>query len=73
MGLNLLLGVAAILYGFYTAYTRSRTPEKFAKLEAMKEQLGERGGTALHIIGYTVLPILVGFTLVIGALRSGPE
>ena len=73
MGLNLILGVAAILYGLYTAFARSRTPEKFAKLEAMKEQLGERGGTALHIIGYTVLPIVVGLVLVIAALRTGPE
>ena len=69
MNINLLLGVAAILYGLYTAFVRARTPEKFAKLDAMRKQWGERAGTAVHTIGYTVVPIVVGVVLVVSALR----
>ena len=70
MNFNLLLGVAAILFGLYTAYVRATTPEKLGKLDAMKKQWGERGGTAVHIIGYTVVPIVVGVLLVASALMS---
>ena len=69
MNINLLLGVAAILYGLYTAFVRARTPEKFAKLDAMKKQWGERAGTVVHTVGYTVVPIVVGVVLVVSALR----
>ena len=71
MNFNLLLGVAAILYGLYTAYVRATTPEKFEKLDAMKEHWGERGGMAVHIVGYTVVPIVVGVILVATALMGG--
>ena len=69
MNFNLLLGAVAILYGLYTAFARARTPEKFAKLDSMKKQWGERAGTAVHIVGYTVVPIVVGVMLVLSALK----
>ena len=70
MNFNLLLGLAAIAYGLYTAYVRATTPEKFAKLDAMRKQWGERVGTAVHIVGYTVVPILIGVALVVSALLT---
>jgi hypothetical protein len=70
MNLNLLLGVAAVLYGVYTAWVRARAPEQFAKLDAMKKQWGERVGTAVHVVGYTVVPIVVGVVLVLKALQD---
>ena len=70
MTFNLLLGVAAILFGLYTAYARATAPEKLGKLDAMKKQWGERGGAAVHIIGYTAVPIVVGLILVASALIS---
>jgi hypothetical protein len=68
MSVNLVLGVAAIVYGLYTAYVRATTPEKLAKLEAMRRQWGEHAGTAVHVVGYTVVPILIGVALVASAL-----
>ena len=70
MNFNLLLGAAAILYGLYTAYVRATTPEKFGKLEAMKRQWGDRAGTAVHIVGYTVVPIVGGVILVVSAMMN---
>jgi hypothetical protein len=70
MNLNLVLGAAAILYGVYTAWARVATPDKFAKLAAMRRQWGHRNGTVVHVIGYTVVPILVGLVLVVSALAK---
>jgi hypothetical protein len=61
--MKLLLGVAAVGFGLYTLYLRSTAPEKLGKLEAMKEQWGEQNGALVHLAAYTVVPILVGLTL----------
>ena len=68
MNFNLLLGVAALGYGLYTLYARATTPEKFAKLEAMKAQWGDRNGTIVHVVAYTVAPMLVGVILIVSSL-----
>jgi hypothetical protein len=70
MNLNLWLGIAAVAYGLYTLYLRSRSPDKFGKLEAMKQQWGDRAGTIAHVIGYTVLPIIFGLGLIASSLLS---
>jgi hypothetical protein len=68
MTVNLLLGLLALAYGLYTLYARSATPEKFAKLEAMKERWGEQNGNLLHLVSYSIVPIAVGLVLVGRAL-----
>ena len=72
MNFNLILGGAAILYGLYTAYLRATAPEKLSKLEAMRQQWGQGTGTAIHVIAYTILPIVVGAVLVITAWTAPP-
>jgi len=67
---NLLLGIAAVAYGLYTLYARATSPNKFAKLEAMKKQWGERPGTIVHVIGYSVVPIIAGLALIASSLLS---
>jgi hypothetical protein len=67
---NLLLGVAAVGYGAYTAWARQTRPEQFSKLEAMKETWGEGAGQAVHIVGYTVVPVIVGGYLIVSGLRG---
>lgn len=71
MNFNLLLGVAALGFGLYTLYVRSTTPEKLGKLDAMKKQWGNRNGTIVHVVAYTVAPVLVGVILIVSALLSG--
>ena len=72
MSLNVLLGLAAVAYGLYTAYVRATAPEKFEKLAAMKEQWGDGTGTIVHVVGYTVVPIVVGLMLIASSLVRGP-
>jgi hypothetical protein len=68
--MRVLLGVAALAYGLYTGYARTATPEKFQKLEAMKKQWGESTGNIVHLVAYTVVPVLVGLALIASALLS---
>lgn len=64
---SLVLGVLCIGYGIYTAIARRKTPEKFGKLEAMKKKFGDKTGVIIHIISYTIVPILAGIIFIIAA------
>jgi hypothetical protein len=55
-----VIGFFALGFGIVTAVIRKRSPERFPKLQAMKERLGEKAGSRLHIVGYSLVPILVG-------------
>ena len=54
-----------MLYGVFTGYARFKTPEKFRKLEAMKAFWGEKPGLVIHLVAYTVVPIVVGIMFVV--------
>lgn len=66
-----LIGVASVGYGIYTAWVRGKAPGKFRKLEPMKKFWGERGGLAVHFVGYTVVPVVLGAWLIAVGLRGG--
>ena len=60
---ELIIGILALLYGLYTIYLRVRKDSKAlggGKLEKMKEVYGEKAGTIIHIISYTIVPIAFG-------------
>lgn len=62
---KLILGIFAIAYGVYTLIQRKRKPESFKKLEPMKEAYGKKLGYAIHVIGYSAVPIILGILLVL--------
>lgn len=68
MNWNLVFGILALGYGLFSIYVGLTTPEKFTKLAAMKAQWGETAGTVVHVIGYTVAPILFGIVLIASSL-----
>ena len=58
---ELIIGILALLYGLYSIYLRVRKDLKaWSKLEKMKEFYGEKIGTIIHFISYTVVPIVIG-------------
>ena len=67
---SLLIGIAAISFGIYTAYVRFTNPSRFGKLEAMQERWGDGTGTVIHTIAYTVVPIIVGLIALIRGLNG---
>ena len=68
---TIVIGAAAILYGIYTAYVRATNPANLGKLEAMKEQWGNGAGTVIHVVAYTVVPIIFGIVLIISGIKDG--
>jgi hypothetical protein len=68
---TVLVGIAAIGYGLYTAWARRTRPERFRKLDPMKKFWGARGGQVVHIVGYTVMPIVVGIIFILIGLQGG--
>lgn len=63
---NVILGILALAYGLSTLYLRIFKQSKgLGKLDRMKEAYGEKLGKAIHIISYTVLPLLIGVTALV--------
>ena len=60
---TMVIGVVICLYGVYTMTMRTRSPEKFVKLKAMKDKYGDSTGTAIHIMAFSVVPIVMGIIL----------
>lgn len=58
---TIILGILALAYGLFTIYLRIFKQSKgLGKLDRMKEVYGEKLGMAIHIVSYTVLPLLIG-------------
>lgn len=68
--ITLVIGILAFVYGVFSIFIRMKNPSKFAKLDAMKKFWGEKAGTAIHFIGYTVVPIIVGIVFIVLGLQG---
>ena len=58
---NLIFGIIALSFGLYSTYMRLTS--KFAtseKLIQMKDRFGAKTGNIIHLIAYTILPLLFG-------------
>jgi len=67
---TLTIGLFALLFGICTLFFRVKNPEKFGKLNAMKEKYGEKAGVAIHTISYTVIPIIAGIIFIVVGLKG---
>ena len=68
--LTIAVGVAAIGFGLVTAYLRITKPTAFKKLGAMKQMWGDTGGTVVHVIAYTVVPLVAGIAFVVQGISG---
>ena len=64
------IGIAALGYGGYTLKVRRSNPAALGKLEPMKRMWGEILGTAIHVIAYTVVPIVLGVAAILAGLKG---
>jgi hypothetical protein len=67
---TLAIGLFALTFGICTLIVRVKNPEKFGKLDAIKEKFGEKTGEAIHTISYTVIPIIAGIVFIVGGLMG---
>lgn len=63
-------GVFALTYGLFSIYVRLKCPEKFGKLEAMKQIYGQRPGAIVHTVSYTIIPIVVGIIFIFAGTKG---
>lgn len=68
--ITISIGTIIAVFGLYTFYVRIKTPEKLGKLQAMKEKFGSRVGTAIHTIAYSVIPLILGGTVMIAGVKG---
>lgn len=68
--LTLGLGIFALGCGLFTIYARLKFPSKFGKLEAMKQAYGQRRGSLVHIVSYTIIPIVFDLMGIVGGIRG---
>jgi translation elongation factor EF-1beta len=64
------IGVAGIAYGLFTLVMRVANPSGFGKLDAMKERMGDALGTTVHVIAYTIMPIVFGVVMLISGINT---
>jgi hypothetical protein len=67
---SLVIGVALIAYGLFTLYARARRPRWFWKLQPMRDNLGDKAGTAAHIFFYSVVPIILGVIAIVAGFQG---
>ncbi len=67
---SLILGMLALFYGFMTLYLRRVQPEKLGKLEPMKQRFGEKPAYIIHMIMYSIVPIIVGILLITSSFMT---
>ena len=63
-------GLVLCVYGFYTMVMRTKRPEKLFRLKAMMGRYGDINGTAVHIVAFTVLPVILGILMSFRGLIS---
>ena len=61
---TLLIGIVALLYGIATLVLRQTRPQTFLKLGIMRKRFGDRTGTLIHTLAYSILPIYIGVSLI---------
>jgi hypothetical protein len=68
---TIAIGVAAVLYSAYTLYLRASKPESFSKLAAMQDKFGKSAGYTLHLIAYSVVPLIFGVIMLFVGSKGG--
>ena len=67
---TLCFGLAMIAYGATTIVLRVVRPRLFWKLEPMKKFWGPRLGLWIHVVGYSLLPIVAGLLFTIRGIQG---
>ncbi len=64
------LGVFGLGFGGYTILLRFTNPAKLGKLEPMRQKFGATAGTAIHLVAYSVAPIVFGVVMLVAGIQG---
>ena len=70
LSFNVVLGGFMVVYGIVTLCIRLFAPHRSWKLEIMKKKWGEQRGLMIHVVSYTVFPVVFGAILLIRGITS---
>ena len=71
MNSDVILGTVLLIYGLGTLMLRFIKPEAFwRKLGPMKEKFGDKAGTAIHWVAYTIVPLVAGAVMLLRGLAK---
>lgn len=70
LGINFIIGIAAIAYGLYCYSQLKFAPEKIEKLRLLIERNGEKMGNSIYLFGHAILPIVAGVLLLLSHYRA---
>ena len=65
-----IIGAVAVLFGIVMTVMRIVRPDKMAKLKPMQERYGERAGYIVHLVFYSILPIIFGAVMLSAGLMG---
>ena len=68
--LTAVVGVVLVIVGGGFTVARSRTPDRLRKFTNMRKAFGERAGTLIHVISYSIIPVILGLVLIVLAARG---
>ena len=68
---NIIIGALCVIYGIYTLVYRQIKPEKFTKMKAMQRMYGEKAGYVVHVLTYSIIPLVLGIACLVLYLVYG--
>jgi len=62
---SLLIGVFTVVFGCFTLFARrGKNRDMLKKLTAMRERYGNKTGSLIHTLFYSILPIACGLLII---------
>ena len=55
-----VIGIIMIVYSVLVTVLRFFFPDKLSKYKIFKQKYGEKTGVVIHVIAYTLLPLILG-------------
>ena len=68
---NIIIGALCVVYGIYTLVYRQIKPEKLTKMQVMQRVYGEKAGYVVHVVTYSVIPLVLGIACLVLYLVYG--
>ena len=68
--ITIIIGAAVFLFGVYISVMRYVRPQKLGKLAALQQLFGETTGNLIHLLSYSVLPLVAGAIFLLAGMRG---
>jgi len=64
------IGIVILWFGIFNTMLRQRSPEKLKALVSMKQRFGDKPAQFLHLLAYSIIPIILGVLLLFSGLNG---